>query len=91
MCWDVSFIFCNFKCNYNAFPLPTLKVVEFARRTMTNIYCYCVTLANYIIILVVWIHLLQGCQGRLRTVIGKNTIYVLSCAISVLKVGNKHE
>ncbi|KAI1242744.1 hypothetical protein IHE44_0000288 [Lamprotornis superbus] len=49
-------------------PKERKPIVEFARRTMINTYCYCVTLVNSIIILVAWIHLLQGCQGRPRTV-----------------------
>lgn len=90
MCWDVSFILYDIKCNYNAFLLPTLKVVEFARRIMINTYCCCVILVNFIIILVAWIHLLQGCQGRPRTVTGKNALDD-SSVISVLKVGHKCE
>ncbi|KAF2983470.1 hypothetical protein EK904_005662, partial [Melospiza melodia maxima] len=49
-------------------PKERKPIVEFARRTMINTCSYCVTLANFIIILVAWIHLLQGCQGRPRTV-----------------------
>lgn len=58
---------------------------------MISTYYYCVTLVNSIITLVVWIHLLQGCPGRPRTVTGKNTIGYLSYITSVLKAGHKHE
>jgi len=71
----LSFVLCNFKCNYNVFLLPTLKVAEFARRTMISTYCYCVTLVNSIIILAVLTHLLQGCPGRPRTVTGKSAFW----------------
>lgn len=90
LCWDVSCILYDFKCNCNAFLLPILKVVEFARRTMINTCCYCVILVNSIIILVAWIHLLQGCQGRPRTVTGKSAVDVfVLCYLCTL--GHKHE
>lgn len=50
------------------------QVVEFARRTMINISFCCVILVNCIIILDVWIRHFQGCQGRPKTVTGKNIV-----------------